>query len=136
MSTDTSTPPSAVPSPNINPETEAYWAAANRGQLMLARCGGCDKRHHYPRALCPFCFSDDITLEPAAGGGRIYTVSPTRRGVPTPYAIAYVTLDEGVTVLTNIVDADLDALRVDQPVRLVFVASRNGQQVPMFALVG
>ena len=35
-----------------------------------------------------------------------------RRGVPIPYAIAYVTREEGVTMLTNIVDCDLDAIRM------------------------
>ena len=43
-----------------------------------------------------------------------------RRGVPTPYCLAYVTLDEGVSMITNIVDCDLDAIRIGQKVRVVF----------------
>jgi uncharacterized OB-fold protein len=54
------------------------------------------------------------------------------RRVPVPYALAYVTLDEGVTMMTNIVDCDLDAIRIGQRVRLVFKPSEGGPSVPMF----
>ena len=55
------------------------------------------------------------------------------RRVPVPYAIAYVTLAEGVTMLTNIVDCDLDKLRIGQDVRLVFKPTDGGPPVAMFA---
>ena len=63
----------------------------------------------------------------------IYSVSVTRRAGPIPYAIAYVTLDEGVTMLTNIVDADLDALRIGDRVKVCFKPAEGGFAVPMFA---
>ena len=49
------------------------------------------------------------------------------------YVIAYVTLDEGVSMMTNIVDCDFDKVRIDQPVKVVFKASENGQPVPVFS---
>jgi len=49
-----------------------------------------------------------------------------------PYAIAYVTLDEGPTMMTNIVDCDLDSIRIGQKVKLTFVPSENGPKMPMF----
>jgi len=55
------------------------------------------------------------------------------RRVPQPYVIAYVTLEEGVTMLSNIVDCDADSLSVGQAVQLVFVPSSGGPPVPMFA---
>jgi uncharacterized OB-fold protein len=55
------------------------------------------------------------------------------RRVPEPYAIAYVTLEEGPTMMTNIVDCDLDAVRIGQAVRVVFKPSEGGPPVPMFA---
>jgi uncharacterized OB-fold protein len=54
------------------------------------------------------------------------------RRAPVPYAIAYVTLDEGVTMMTNIVECDFDALRIGQPVTVVFQPSDGGPPVPMF----
>jgi uncharacterized protein len=44
-------------------------------------------------------------------------------------------LREGVSMMTNIVDCDLDKIRVGQAVRLVFKASESGQPVPMFTPV-
>jgi uncharacterized protein len=54
------------------------------------------------------------------------------RRAPVPYAIAYVTLEEGVTMMTNIVDCDFDSIRIGQNVRLVFKFSDGGPPVPMF----
>ncbi len=66
-----------------------------------------------------------------SGRGTIYSYSVMRRA-PVPYAIAYVTLEEGVTMMTNIVDCDFDALRIGQPVRVVFKPTDGGPPVPMF----
>jgi uncharacterized OB-fold protein len=73
-------------------------------------------------------------LQQASGNGVIYTYSVMRR-TPTPYAIAYVTLAEGPTMMTNIVDCDLDQIRIGQTVRLVFKESDGGPPVPMFTPV-
>ena len=54
-----------------------------------------------------------------------------RRAAP-PSVIAYVTLDEGVTMMTGLVDCDFDALRIGQKVRVVFVPSDGGPPVAMF----
>src|SRR5213594_790498 len=80
------------------------------------------------------CSSDLDATEwrPASGRGRIYTYSVMRR-VPEPYVIAYVTLEEGPTMMTNIVDCDLDSVRIGQALRVVFKPSEGGPPVPMFA---
>ncbi len=54
------------------------------------------------------------------------------RRAPEPYAVAYVTLDEGPTMLTNLVDCDLDRLAIGQRVRLVFTPTEGGAPVPTF----
>jgi uncharacterized OB-fold protein len=54
------------------------------------------------------------------------------RRAKEPYAIAYVTLAEGPTMMTNIVDCDFDALDIGQPVAVVFAATEDGPPVPMF----
>ena len=50
-----------------------------------------------------------------------------------PYAVAYVTLEEGITMLTNLVDCDLDRLRIGDAVKLVFKPAECGEMIPMFA---
>ena len=120
-----------IPSPPVNPESKAFFDAAREGKLLLAKCSACKALHYYPRAVCPFCASEKIQWVEAKGKGTLYSYSVMRR-VAEPYAIAYVTLDEGVTMLTNIVDCDLDRLRIGDAVRLVFKAAEGGEMIPMF----
>ena len=119
-----------IPSPPVNPESKAFFDAAREGKLLLGKCSACKALHYYPRAICPFC-SGETELVVAKGTGKIYSYSVMRR-VAEPYAIAYVTLDEGVTMLTNMVDCDLDRLGIGDPVRLVFKAAEGGEMIPMF----
>jgi uncharacterized OB-fold protein len=122
----------SIPAPPVSAETKPFWDAAAAGRLLLKRCEACGEPHYYPRAICPFCGSDRTTWLEASGGGAIYSYSVFRRA-PVPYAIAYVTLDEGPTMMTNIVDADLDALRIGQRVRVRFTPTEGGPPVPTFA---
>ena len=117
--------------PLRDPESAPYWAAAERGVLLLKRCRACGKPHYFPRPLCPFCMSADTEWVEAKGQGEIYSFTVLRRAAP-PYAVAYVTLDEGVRVLTNIVGGDFDALRIGQGVSLAFQLSENGSPIAMF----
>jgi uncharacterized OB-fold protein len=122
---------SKIPSPAVTTETAAFWSKANEGQLTVPQCEACGKFHWYPRANCPFCTSDKIELKPAKGTGSIYSFSISRRGKDS-YVIAYVTLDEGPTMMTNIVNADAAKLAIGQKVRVALVESEDGQRVPMF----
>ncbi len=121
-----------IPDPLINPESKRWWDAAAGQRLLLGSCLDCGRKHFYPRALCPHCLSDRTEWIEARGEGVIYSYSVMRRGAPAPYAIAYVTLDEGVTVMTNLVDCDFDALAIGQRVRAVFRPSAGGATVPVF----
>lgn len=118
--------------PHVDAANKPFWQAAAEGSLLFKHCDSCDRPHWYPRLLCPYCMSADTRWRPSSGRGTIYSVSVTRRMGPVPYAIAYVRLEEGVTLLSNIVDCDLDALRIGDTVRLCFKTAENGQAIPMF----
>src|SRR5215211_1258515 len=90
-----------VPAPPVNNENEAFFTAAKDGRFLMRKCKACGKTHWYPRAVCPFCSSETEWVE-GSGRGTIYAYSVMRR-VPEPFALAYVTLEEGPTMLTNIV---------------------------------
>jgi uncharacterized protein len=109
---------------------EPYWEAARAGRLLLKRCTACAKVHYYPRPICPFCMSDETEWLEASGAATVYSWSVERRATP-PYAIAFVSLAEGPTILSNLVDCDLDAIAIGQAVTLVF-ETRDGQPVPVF----
>jgi uncharacterized OB-fold protein len=121
-----------IPAPPVSPETKPFWDAAAAGKLLLKRCETCGEPHYYPRALCPFCGSDRTSWFEASGRGSIYSYSVFRRA-PVPYAIAYVTLEEGPTMKTNIVGAELDTIRIGQRVRVRFSPTDGGPPVPTFA---
>jgi uncharacterized OB-fold protein len=114
-----------------NPETLPFWEAAAEGRFIVRYCLFCNRAHWYPRAICPFCFSDKTEWKQASGNGTVYSYSVMRR-VPEPYAIAYVTLEEGPKMLTNLVKCDFDAIRIGQRVKVVFKPSSEGMQLPMF----
>ncbi len=127
----TSTSERLLPAPQIDAATEFFFAKAREGLLSIKVCTSCGKPHWYPRALCPFCLGE-TEWRGASGRGTLYSVSVTRRAGPEPYAIAYVTLDEGVTMLTNIVDCDLDTLRIGDRVEVTFKPAEGGAVIPMF----
>ena len=118
------------PAPPVTPESAAFYEEAPEGRFLIGRCTDTGKPFWYPRAVSPFTLGP-ATLEPASGQGVIYSYSVMRRVSP-PFSIAYVTLDEGPTVMTSLVDCDLDALKVGQAVRLVWKPTEGGPPVPCF----
>jgi uncharacterized OB-fold protein len=124
--------PRPLPAPPVDPETQAFWHAAAAGQLMIGRCTACGELHYPPRAICPVCFGD-AELAASRGEGEIYTFSIMRKSPTGPYAIGYVTLDEGIRVLTNFVDCEFDKLAIGLRVRVKFQPTENGPPVPVYA---
>jgi uncharacterized protein len=119
-----------VGTPESNPETKPFWDGCAQGKLMVPKCVDSGKLIWYPRIVSPFTFGKVEWVE-VSGKGTIYSFSVMKRA-EVPYCIAYVTLDEGVTMMTNIVDCDLDAVRIGQPVQVKFVPSEGGPPMPMF----
>ena len=122
----------SIPSPVTNPENQEYFDACTKGTLLVGKCDACGEYHFYPRRICPHCFADLVKWVPAKGSGTIYTYSTMHRGVPVPYTIAYVTLDEGVSMMTNIVDFAPGTLTIGQKVKVKFTPTEGGQPVPTF----
>lgn len=121
-----------LPSPIINPENKEFWEAAQDAQLILKFCNACKEPHYYPRTICPHCGSDDTAWIDSAGVGDIYSYTVMRRGVETPFAMAYVLLNEGISMLTHLTNCDFDAIRIGQKVRVVFQETQEGQKIPLF----
>lgn len=133
-SAPTSLPQRRVPPPPVTPETQKFWDAAAASKLLYGFCNNCREPHYFPRPFCPFCFSDAVDWKEASGRGLIYTYSIMRRSSTGPYAIAFVTMEEGPAILTNIVDSDFDSIRIGAAVHLVFKPSEGGPPVPFFKL--
>ena len=125
-----------TPVPEVAPELAEFWAATSEGRLLLRRCTACGEAIWYPRPICPFCHSTATVWEQASGSGHVYTFSVVRRGIgayaDAPYVLAYVELAEGPRVMTNIVDCDLDSVRIGQEVELVFHRASESTALPRF----
>ena len=127
--------PAMAPTPSV--ETAEYWSATAEGRLLLKRCDSCGTVIWYPRGICPDCHSTDTSWFEASGQGEIYSFTVNRRGdgpwkEAAPYVIAYVQLDEGPRVMTNIVEADLDALAIGQRVTAVWDDTGEGSALLRF----
>lgn len=115
-----------------NAETAPFWRGAADGRLLIKRCDDCSAHHWYPRVHCPHCGAGKTEWVEASGKGTIYSFTVMRRGggqVP-----CYVTLDESVSIFTNIVDCDPDEIAIGQRVRVQFRKEKDGVMAPVFAL--
>jgi uncharacterized OB-fold protein len=127
-----------APAPVVNPEAAPYWQAAAEGRLSLQRCAGCGVVVWYPRGLCPECGEAELPWFDASGLGVIYSFTVNRRGMgeyadAAPYVLAYVEIEEGPRMLTNIVGCDPETVAVGDPVRAVFDPVGDGVALVRFA---
>jgi uncharacterized OB-fold protein len=130
---------SGLPTPavEINPESAPFWAAAGDGRLMLTRCTSCSSVIWYPRAICPVCHTEGTEWFEAAGLGHVYAFSIVRRSpgvysTHVPYVLAYVELDEGPRIMTNIVGCDPESVSIGQRLRATFDAIGDGNGLVRF----
>lgn len=122
-----------TPTPDVTPETEPYWEGASEQILRLRVCEDCDLMYYYPRAHCPGCLSDRTRWVEASGRGTVYAHTVTRQthgpfADATPYVLAYVELEEGPRMMTNIVNCDPESIEVGQPVRAVYHETESEDQ--------
>ena len=117
--------------PVRTPETDLFWDAANEEILLYAKCSNCNKTHYYPRKICPFCFSTKIDFLKASGRATVYSFSLFVKGDP-PYISAWVMLEEGVAVLTNIIECDSELIEIGTEVHVVFRLVGGDQKIPVF----
>jgi uncharacterized protein len=117
--------------PPFNPEAAPYWDAAREGRLVLPVCDACDHPIWYPRSWCPVCGSDAVTWTEMSGRGTVYACTVIRRGMgpwadAAPYVGAYVELDEGPRILTNVVTDDPEGVHIGGAVVATFVPVADG----------
>jgi uncharacterized OB-fold protein len=124
--------------PTIEDESRPFWEAAKERRFLIVRCRSCRHAHHYPRPFCPFCWSEDVMWEDASGNATLYTYStvyvndlyPFREKLP--YIAAVVDLAEGPRVMTRIVDAAVEDLRIGMPLVADYEAVTDEITAPVF----
>lgn len=132
----------AKPIPRIDEESKGYWEACGRGELYVQRCRDCDTLRHYPRALCPSCLSEQVEWIRCSGRGKVYTFTVTYQNQAPgfrdqlPYVLAYVELDEGPRMLTNIVDCEPGSVEIGMAVQVAFDELTDEIALPKFRPLG
>jgi uncharacterized OB-fold protein len=86
--------------------------------------------------MCPYCRSLEHAWIDAVGTGTVYSYSvlhhPQNPAFDYPILAALVDLDEGVRVVTNLVDVAPADVTIGMPVEVTFEATLNGAAVPVF----
>ncbi|HLF78884.1 MAG TPA: Zn-ribbon domain-containing OB-fold protein [Dehalococcoidia bacterium] len=114
------------PLPRPNRLSQPFWDGAKQHELRLQRCTACGHIWFPPSPRCPQCLSADYEWAKASGRGRVWSwISMWQKYFPAfeseiPYNVAYVQLEEGPKLMTNIVDCNPNDLRCDLPVEVVF----------------
>ena len=125
------------PAPRPTPETQHFWDGTKVGELRLQRCGDCSQVYFPPRPFCPSCTSKNVEVFAASGKGTLLSYMINQRQHPSfdgPYAIALVTLDEGPTMMSNIVECEQtpEALVLDMPLEVTFERITDEIALPLF----
>jgi hypothetical protein len=125
------------PDPIETPDTAFFWAAAARGELVGLGCAECGELRHPPRPMCPVCHSTKRVERRLSGRGRVLTWIFPRHPAPIGFAeapiVALVDLDEGIRLVSNLVDVAPEAIRVGMRVAVRFAPTAGGRAVPVFA---
>ena len=117
--------PGPIPVPDI--DSAPFWEGLRRHQLAILRCADCRFFVHPPQASCPRCLSLDVVAEAVSGRGTVYSFTVANRefapGIKPPYVAALVDLVEqdGLRLVTNLVNVAVGDVRIGMPVRVVFV---------------
>ena len=113
-----------MPPAAVTPDNAEFFAGLEAGRVRLPRCEACGEVVWYPRHHCPRCGSNRVAWFDASGRGSVYSFTIVRRSqgewaAAAPYVLAYVELEEGPRVLTNVVGADLATIAIGTPVEAV-----------------
>jgi uncharacterized OB-fold protein len=132
---------SAAPTKNLpvgTAETAEYWAGCKRHELLIQHCTDCAAYQFYPRILCTACSGRSLQWVRASGRGTVRSFTIVRRAVSeayaaeVPYVVALIRLQEGPTLMSNIVGCAVEAVAMDMPVEVVFDDWPGGVTVPKF----
>jgi uncharacterized OB-fold protein len=125
--------------PTVTPDTRFFWDGLREDRLLVQRCDGCAALRHPPRPMCPRCQSLAWTPIAASGRGTVVSfVMPRHPRFPwfdDDYVVALVELEEGVRLVTNLVDVAPADVRIGLPVAVRFTRFDDDLVLPLFAPV-
>ena len=126
------------PMPTPTRDSKAYWDGLREGKLMLQRCASCGKVRHYPRPVCPHCFSMESEFKAAPLTGKLHTWTVCHHPfnfffkASAPYIVALVDMDAGIRINAPLRGLDAASLKIGQPLKLAFEPINTEITLPFF----
>lgn len=134
--------PGHLPASQIAQDSDSrpYWEGLALGELRIQRCDSCSRAVFYPRSLCPHCFSDQLSWIVASGKGTIYSYTVAHQAYgpfapDIPFIIALIELEEGVRMMSRILDAPRERVTVGAAVQVTFEKVEEDLTLPYFRLL-
>lgn len=126
------------PAPEPDEQSQAFFDAAERGELMLRHCADCGAWLHPQAVICSECLCEHLDWAQSSGRGTVFTFGVMHRVYhpgfihDVPYNVTVVELDEGPRINTNLVNVESSAIKVGMPVKATFEAQPGGVTLPKF----
>jgi uncharacterized protein len=126
--------------PTVSPDTEFFWNGLRNHELLIQRCAACGTLRHPPRPMCPHCQSLDWDTVAAGGRGTVYSyVMPQYPPMPFleyPYIVVLVELEEGIRLVSNLIDIAPPDVEVGMPVEVCYQSFEDDLVLHQFRPVG
>lgn len=119
-------------------DIQFYWDSFKNEKLMIQRCKECGSFRFYPGTFCTNCLSSEIEWKEASGNGTVHSFSIVYRPLSkefspdVPYVVALIDLDEGVRMMSNIIECPLDEIHIGMKVQVIYEESHDGKVIPKF----
>lgn len=135
-------PPAALLHVTDNPTTAPFWVAASEGRLVCQKCIACGRFRMPPTPFCATCRSLESEFVTLSGRGYIYSFTVVRHPVDrlvadyVPYVVILVELagTGGARLVGNLVDVEVEDVRIGLEVEVVWAAAGAGVMIPRFRL--
>ena len=127
--------------PPAGEAAEPFWEATKEQRFLIQRCDACDAAIFYPREVCPQCLSSDsLSWVESEGNGTIYAASVQEKPANpfmadrVPYVVALVELDDGIRLMSNVINCPPYDATVGRTVKLTWEPLSDGRHLPQFEL--
>jgi len=126
------------PLPLPDEASQPFFDGLVNDTLMLQHCRTCDSWMWPVTQRCRNCLSADVEWASSSGRATLYSFALVHQvyhpgfADDVPYNVAFVDLDEGVRMTTNVVGVENDELRVGMKLIATFEHVGEGQVIPKF----
>ena len=127
------------PLPVVDIQSEPFWSACKEERLVIQKCNACGTYRFPAMQYCANCRSDSYDWVEASGKGKVFSWIVVNHPVPAdiwgddvPYAVGLIELDEGVRMVSNIIECQHEKIAGDMRVEVSFEQVGDEFKLPKF----